>query len=94
MLDHNRAGYWRYWAVTRQGVYFVTAKTPSRPVVEFFSFATGEIGQVATLEKPIADGVWGFSIFSRRALDAVRATGPARQRYLPDGGVPLRCGGL
>ncbi len=62
VLDQHRGGYWRYWAVTSQGIYFATAEVSSRPVVEFFSFATGEISQVATLEKPIVDNIWGFSV--------------------------------
>ncbi|HJQ23482.1 MAG TPA: protein kinase [Blastocatellia bacterium] len=53
VLDLHRAGYWRYWALADKGIYFVTAETPSRPVIEFFSFATGQVTQVATLEKPI-----------------------------------------
>ncbi len=62
MLDHHRAGYWRSWAVTRQGIYFATAETPSRPVVEFFSFATGGVRQVAMIEKQIISYASGFSV--------------------------------
>jgi Tol biopolymer transport system component/DNA-binding winged helix-turn-helix (wHTH) protein len=62
VLDHHRAGYWRCWAVTEQGIYFATAETPSRPQIEFFSFATGKVTHVATIEKQIQAGTWGLAV--------------------------------
>jgi Tol biopolymer transport system component/DNA-binding winged helix-turn-helix (wHTH) protein len=54
VTDHRRAGYWRHWAVTEAGIYFATAEqTNDRPLIEFFSFATGQIKPVVALEKPI-----------------------------------------
>ncbi|MBA3441458.1 MAG: PD40 domain-containing protein [Pyrinomonadaceae bacterium] len=53
VLDVHKAGYWRFWAVRDQGIYFITAETPSRPIVEFFNFATGKVAQLATLEKEV-----------------------------------------
>jgi Tol biopolymer transport system component len=61
VLDYHRAGYWRYWAVTEQGIYFATEETRLRPVIEFYSFATGKVTQVAQLEKPLG-GVRGLSV--------------------------------
>ncbi len=53
VLDKHQAGLWRYWAVTDQGIYFATAEVPSPPLIEFFSFATGKVTQVARLNKPL-----------------------------------------
>jgi Tol biopolymer transport system component/DNA-binding winged helix-turn-helix (wHTH) protein len=62
VLDHHRAGYWRYWTVTEQGIYFATAEMPARPLLEFFSFATGKVTLVAALEKQIQSGIWGLTV--------------------------------
>jgi len=51
VLDHHGAGYWRSWAVTEQGIYFATAETPNRPILEFFNFATHQVTPVTTLDK-------------------------------------------
>ncbi len=57
VLDHHQAGFWRVWTVTEQGIYFATAENPSRPLIEFFSFATGKVTQIAALEKPFFLGL-------------------------------------
>jgi Tol biopolymer transport system component len=57
VLDHHRPAFWRAWAVTGQGIYFATAENPSRPLIEFFNFATGKVTQIATLEKPFSLGI-------------------------------------
>jgi Tol biopolymer transport system component/DNA-binding winged helix-turn-helix (wHTH) protein len=62
VLDHHRAGFWRSWAVVEQGIYFITAETPDRPLIEFFSFATGRVTQVATLDRPITRNIPGISV--------------------------------
>jgi Tol biopolymer transport system component/serine/threonine protein kinase len=62
VLDFHKAGFWRYWAMTDQGIYFATSETPSRPVIEFFSFATGQVTQIATLEKPIVQWFPGLAV--------------------------------
>ncbi|MEP7336597.1 MAG: LpqB family beta-propeller domain-containing protein, partial [Acidobacteriota bacterium] len=54
VLNHHSAGQWRYWAVKEQGIYFATAETPEHPLLEFFSFATGKVMPIATLEKKIS----------------------------------------
>ena len=53
ILDHHRAGFWRYWDVVEQGIYFATAERPEQPLIEFFSFLTGRMTLVATLQKGI-----------------------------------------
>jgi Tol biopolymer transport system component/DNA-binding winged helix-turn-helix (wHTH) protein len=62
VVDHHGAGFWRSWAVTEEGIYFVTAEMPPRPIIEFFSFGTGEVRQVTTLDRPVSARVWGFSV--------------------------------
>ena len=61
-LDHHRAGFWRFWAVTEQGIYFTTAETPDHPLIEFFNFATGKVTTITTLEKRIDGNVSGLSV--------------------------------
>jgi Tol biopolymer transport system component/DNA-binding winged helix-turn-helix (wHTH) protein len=51
-LLFDRAIYPRYWAVTSYGIYFVPADWSRRPAIELFSFATGQVTQVAPLERP------------------------------------------
>jgi Tol biopolymer transport system component/DNA-binding winged helix-turn-helix (wHTH) protein len=62
VLDHHRAGFWRYWAVTEEGIYFTTAETPDRPLIEFFNFATGKVTTITTMEKRIDGNVPGLSV--------------------------------
>ena len=59
VLNHHSAGQWRYWAVKEQGIYFATAETPEHPLLEFFSFASGKVMPIATLEKKIS--YFGFA---------------------------------
>jgi Tol biopolymer transport system component/DNA-binding winged helix-turn-helix (wHTH) protein len=62
VVDHHGAGFWRSWAVTETGIYFATAEGPASPIIEFFSFATGDITLVAVLERPISARVWGLAV--------------------------------
>jgi dipeptidyl aminopeptidase/acylaminoacyl peptidase len=59
VLNHHRAGQWRYWAVKEQGIYFATAETAEHPLLEFFSFANNKVTPLATLEKRIS--YFGFA---------------------------------
>jgi hypothetical protein len=36
-----------------EGIYFATAERPEQPLIEFFSFATGRVTYVATLQQRI-----------------------------------------
>ncbi|MBI3653066.1 MAG: PD40 domain-containing protein [Acidobacteria bacterium] len=68
-LDYHKAGYWRLWTVMEKGIYFATATTPSRPVIEFYNFATRKVTTVATLDKPISRYDPGLAISpDRRSL--------------------------
>ena len=62
VLDHHRAGLWRQWAVVEQGIFFMTAETPDRPLIEFFRFATGKVSLVLTLEKRLPDTTSGLAV--------------------------------
>ena len=48
--------------MTEEGIYFVTAEMPARPIIEFFSFATGDVRLVAILERPVYPRIWGFAV--------------------------------
>jgi len=62
VLDHHQAGVWRYWRIVDHGIYFVTAATPAQPLLEFFSFATGKISEIARLERDPDKFVPGLAV--------------------------------
>jgi Tol biopolymer transport system component/DNA-binding winged helix-turn-helix (wHTH) protein len=62
LLDHNKAGYWRFWAVAPKGIYFATANEPARPTIEFFNFATGKVMNIATLARPLSPTDPGLTV--------------------------------
>jgi eukaryotic-like serine/threonine-protein kinase len=61
-FDQHRAGIWRSWAVTAQGIYYVTGETPARTEIEYYNFATGKIRVIATPEKEIRSGYPGLAV--------------------------------
>jgi Tol biopolymer transport system component/DNA-binding winged helix-turn-helix (wHTH) protein len=62
LLDHNKAGYWRFWAVAPKGIYFATANESARPVIEFFNFTTRKVMTIATLDKPLSPTNPGLAV--------------------------------
>jgi Tol biopolymer transport system component len=62
VLDQPKAGYWGYWALVDDGIYFVNVAVKSRPTIEFFSFATGRVSRIAAMEKEAARFCAGFAI--------------------------------
>ena len=62
LLDHHKAGYWRFWTVTPKGIYFATANEPARPVIEFFNFTTRKVATIATLDKPLSPSDPGLAV--------------------------------
>jgi Tol biopolymer transport system component len=52
VLDVHKAGYWSAWTVVEQGIFFLTAENLDRPAIEFFSFTTGRVTEIAALTKP------------------------------------------
>jgi hypothetical protein len=62
VLDQPKLGYWGYWAVVDGGIYFVNVEVKLHPTIEFFSFATGRVRQIAAMEKEAVLGGPGFAI--------------------------------
>jgi hypothetical protein len=51
VVDFPKVGYWGYWALARNGAYFVN--TDVRPyALEFVDFGTRRVVRIATLPKP------------------------------------------
>ena len=57
-----KAGYWGYWAVTENGIYFVDLKPKAGAAVELFSFVTQRVRQIARLDRDPPFGDSGFSV--------------------------------
>jgi Tol biopolymer transport system component/predicted Ser/Thr protein kinase len=51
VLDYPELGYWGWWAVVNEGIYFINVEMKQHPVIEFFSFSTGRVRQIAKMEK-------------------------------------------
>ena len=62
VLDQPKAGYWGYWAVVDEGIYFVNAALESHPTLDFFSFTTGRVRQIAEMEKEAVQWWSGLAI--------------------------------
>jgi len=56
------AGYWRYWAVLNDGIYFVAPVASARPAINFFSFATHRVMQLGVLERDPLQGPPGLTV--------------------------------
>ncbi len=56
------AGYWRYWAVLDDGIYFVSPAASARPALKFFSFATHRVTQLGVLERDPLQGPPGLTV--------------------------------
>lgn len=56
------AGYWRYWAVQDDGIYFVAPVASARPAIKFFSFATHAVAQLGVLDRDPLQGAPGLTI--------------------------------
>jgi dipeptidyl aminopeptidase/acylaminoacyl peptidase len=56
------AGYWRYWAVLGDGIYFVSPAPSARPALKFFSFATRRVTRLGVLERDPLHGPPGLTV--------------------------------
>ncbi|HVF28978.1 MAG TPA: hypothetical protein VM943_12100, partial [Pyrinomonadaceae bacterium] len=56
------AGYWRYWAVLDDGIYFASPVASARPALKFFSFATHRVTQIGVLERDPLQGPPGLTV--------------------------------
>jgi len=52
VLDQPSGKQWFNWAVTREGIYFLTGDPPNGKI-KFFDFATGKTISIFALEKPV-----------------------------------------
>jgi eukaryotic-like serine/threonine-protein kinase len=62
LVDQPKLGYWGYWAVVDGGIYFVNVEVKSHPTIQFFSFATGRLTQIATMDKEAVVLGPGFAV--------------------------------
>jgi Tol biopolymer transport system component len=62
LVDQPKLGYWGYWAAVNEGIYFVNLEEKQHPVIEFFSFATGRVRHIASMEKEVVQWTPGFAI--------------------------------
>jgi Tol biopolymer transport system component len=62
VLDLPEAGYWGYWALADDGIYYVNTAAKPRPRVEFFSFATRKVKRIAEVEKELQQHNAGFAV--------------------------------
>jgi len=62
VLNQPKLGYWGYWAVVDGGIYFVNVEVKLHPTIEFFSFATGRVRQIAAMEKEAVLASRGLAI--------------------------------
>ena len=60
VLSSLEAGYWGYWAVVENGIYYLDTK--AKPGINFFDLATHGISRVFDLENSPAWGVPGLAI--------------------------------
>jgi hypothetical protein len=56
------AGYWRYWAVRANGLYFISHEGAPPYPLKVFDFATGRVTQLAVMDKEPLWWVPGLSI--------------------------------
>jgi Tol biopolymer transport system component/DNA-binding winged helix-turn-helix (wHTH) protein len=61
VTDQQKAGQWRYWRVTDQGIYFA-ATTNTGPVIEFFNFATRRVTEVVHPTKGPEKNIPGLAV--------------------------------
>jgi Tol biopolymer transport system component/DNA-binding winged helix-turn-helix (wHTH) protein len=51
LVDQPKVGCWGCWAVVDEGIYFINVGVKRQPTIEFFSFATARVRQIAAMEK-------------------------------------------
>lgn len=56
------AGYWRYWAVTNDGIYFAAKEEKGPPGIKFFKFSSRQLVPVGPLEKEPLAGPFGLCV--------------------------------
>ena len=59
VLDQPSPGYWGYWALAANGIYFYDTKTQA---IDFFDFRTRQVTKIATPPKPPVQWASGFAV--------------------------------
>jgi Tol biopolymer transport system component len=61
-LDQLKPGYWGYWAVSENGVYFADDPGPEGRGLYFCDFTTRRVRQISRIEKPLAVADSGLAL--------------------------------
>lgn len=57
----SETGYWRYWAVSKDGIYYVRRSVNAPYKIEFYDFAAKQTREIASVER---QPIWIFSGFA------------------------------
>jgi Tol biopolymer transport system component len=71
VLDQLKPGYWGYWAVVENGIYFADETASSGPgSIMFYDFASRKVRLVSRVDKPfiVADSAFAVSPDRRSIL--------------------------
>ena len=60
VISSLEPGYWGYWAVVENGIYYLDMKT--KPGIDFFNFTTNRTARVFDLENRPASGDPGLAV--------------------------------
>ncbi len=66
VLDFQQKNYSRMWAITDDGIYFVSTDTQGRTLINHFSFETQTTKPVAQINELLRKGISGLSISADR----------------------------
>ena len=78
--DQVVTGFWRYWGVRDDGIYFVPSPASGRPVIMFFSFDTRRVSRLGTIERNLLqwpgltispDGRWILSAEANQSISDI-----------------------
>ena len=62
VFDLIKPEFWGYWALAEDGVYFLNPDVKPRPAMQFFSFTTHRVTQIAVLQKDPDPGAPGLAV--------------------------------
>lgn len=64
VLDFRQADYYRMWTATKEGIYFAVSESAPRSVLKFFSFSSGKVSTITTIDYPMLRGTSGLTVSS------------------------------
>jgi Tol biopolymer transport system component len=62
ILDLPKVEFWGYWALVKDGIYFVDAEASPRPALRFFDFGSSRVSHVVDLDKKPIEHEPGLAI--------------------------------